>query len=238
MPTSVVSDAFIDITCSLLTVDQNSVDQEPIWRLLLEDPLSLPTCLVDALLNLEPSTPNSKTPGHNATVFYIRSFTIKISNLRQVLRQLLEDGYDLMGRVYLWLQRLDDKDDNTYITLRYCGQTKNRPWDRHVSDIYSSSLSGFFGRFLRMLGQHCHEVLTDALVQVVVGASTTLPLPTAQLNLYEQVLITLFGDGVLNLQSGGKDDMTFSDEDQTAFVSLQSDTVNLLQRHTNLVPRL
>ncbi|KAF1843744.1 uncharacterized protein K460DRAFT_408067 [Cucurbitaria berberidis CBS 394.84] len=208
-----------------------STDQESIWRLLLEDSLSVPTYMIDALLNLEPSTPNSKVTGPNVIPFYIRSFNIQTADLREILRELLDDGYDLMGRVFLWLQRMDNEDDNAYVILRYCGQTKNRPWDRHVSDTYSTSLSGLFDHFLKKLGQRCCAVLTEALVQVVVDASTELHLPVAQLNLREQVLIAIFGDGVLNLQSGGKDFMGFNDEDQVAFVSIQSDTIRLLQQH-------
>jgi hypothetical protein len=73
--------------------------------------------------------------------------------------------------------RFEDTDDSAYVTLRYCGLTKSRPWDRHV-------------------------------------------------------LIALFRDGVLNLQGGGKDVMTFTNEDQTAFPRLGPDTVELLEQHT------
>jgi hypothetical protein len=89
---------------------------------------------------------------------------------------------------------------------------------------------------VKTLGQLCSEVLANATVQVVVGASTELPLPAMLLNLYEQALIALFGDGSLNLQAGGKDTMTFNDEDQAAFVSLRTDTVNLLQQYTQPCP--
>lgn len=64
------------------------------------------------------------------------------------------------------------------------------------------------------------------------GASTELALPSAHLNLREQVLIGLFGDGVLDLQAGGKDVMSFTDKDQTVFLSLGTETVGLLDKYT------
>jgi hypothetical protein len=144
----------------------------------------------------------------------------------------MQADYDMNGRIFDWLKRLDSMKDTAYVTLRYCGQTKNRPWDRHVSDIYSTSLSGFLAGFFKALGKYCSEVFASAAVQVVVDASTELALASAHLNLREQVLIALFGDGVLNLQAGGNNVMTFTNEDQALFVSLRTDTVRSLENYT------
>lgn len=188
--------------------------------------------MADGLLHLESSNPDSSVPGPTATALYIRSFTIRIIDLRKVLKNTIKDGYDMHERAFDWLQRFEGKDDNSYVTLRYCGQTKNKPWGRHVSDIYSTSLSEFLGRFFKLLGKRCPDVLSSATVQTVVRASTELPLSYTHLNFREQVLIALFGDGVLNLQARGKNLMSFTDEDQTTFFSLGSDTVTLLEKHT------
>jgi hypothetical protein len=144
----------------------------------------------------------------------------------------MQAGHELGGRVFEWLERLEHLDDHAYVTLRYCGQTKNKPWDRHVSDIYSTSLSGFLARFFRTVALYCPEVLSRATVQVVRLAGLEVKLHAALVNLREQVLIALFGDGVLNAQPGGKDVMKFTEEDRTAFLSLQSDTAKLLENHT------
>ena len=187
---------------------------------------------MDLLLNLQPSTPDTYPPGLNFTSFYIRSYTIQISDLRNVLNDLTQAGYDMNGLVFDWLKRLDSMEDTAYVTLRYCGQTRNRPWDRHVSDIYSTFLSDFLARFFKALGRYCSEVLASAAVQVFVDAGAELALASAHLNLREQVLIALFGDGVLNLQAGGKNVMTFTNEDQALFVSLRTDTVRSLENRT------
>jgi hypothetical protein len=192
--------------------------------------------LTGTLLDLAPSTPDSAQPVKNSVSFYIRSFSMQISDLRYVLDDMMQAGHELGGRVFGWLERLEYLDNHAYVTLRYCGQTKNRPWDRHVSDIYSTSLSGFLPRFFKTVALYCPEVLSKASVQVVRLAGLEVKLHPAHVNLREQVLIALFGDGVLNAQAGGKDVSKFTEEDRTAFLSLESDTTNLLEAHTQKCP--
>lgn len=199
------------------------------WRLLLEDPFTVPTYLFDQLLSLEPSVPDSPPPSVNNTCFYVRSFTIKVRDLRNVFHELLDDGYDMNDRVFTWIERIELEPENAYVTLRYCGQTQNRPWDRHVSDIYSTSLKSFVGRFLKTVGKWCSQVLSEAVVQVVSGATATVPLTVDILDLREQVLIALIGDGSLNTEAGGKDIMYFTDADHDLFIALDTDAVASLK---------
>jgi hypothetical protein len=62
-----------------------------------------------------------------------------------------------------------------------------------------------------------------------VPATLTVDISSAKVDLREQVLIALFGDGALNSEAGGKRTMVFSQEDYDAFSLLNTDTVSLLE---------
>jgi hypothetical protein len=210
---------------------QNRLDQETQFRLLLEDPTAVSIQMLNDMLKLEMSTPDSPLPPPNSVLFYVRTFTIKVADLRNVLHAMLHDGYDMNEHIFVWLERIDEMSDIAYMTLRYCGQSKNRPWDRHVSDVYSTSLRSFLGQFLKTIGLICPSVLESARVQVVVHASATFGMPMGpnMQDLNEQVLIALFGDGVLNSEAGGHDTIALTQEDRDIFDALQTRTISALK---------
>jgi hypothetical protein len=212
-----------------MATNSSRLEHEDEWRLLLEDPLATSTHILQNMLTLETSSADSPDPAPKSNVFYIRAFTMRVRDIRDVCQGMLHDGYDMNPRIFAWLERIEGISDNAYFTLRYCGQSQNKPWDRHVSDIYSKSLKSFLGQFLKTVGMMCSDVLSSATVHVVAKASTKLQLDPEILDLREQTLIALFGDGVLNTEVGGKDIVVLSEEDHTLFLLLGTDTTNLLK---------
>jgi hypothetical protein len=171
-------------------------------------------------------------------MFYIRTYTIQVGQLKRVLQNMVDDGYGAGDRIPLWLQITDDMDPKSYVTLRYCGQTKNRPWDRHVADIYSTVTTGFLARFFRTVAKWCPDVLSHATVETVVRANADFKQPAKSIDLREQVLIALFGDGTLNVEAGGKDSMNITNEDHVAFLALgTTNLVDSLDRKTDFPPQ-
>jgi hypothetical protein len=185
--------------------------------------------MLNRMLSLKINTADSPHPLPGSNNFYIRSFTMRVRDIWDVSQSMLHDGYDMNTRVFSWMERIEALDGNTYLTLRYCGQSQNRPWDRHVSDIYSKSLKSFMGQFLKTVGMLCPDVLKNATVHTVTKAASTLQLDADYLDLKEQVLIALFGDGVLNTEIGGKNSIILVQEDKDLFTTLNTTTVELLQ---------
>lgn len=62
--------------------------------------------------------------------------------------------------------------------------------------------------------------MTDAVVQSVSPITSTLKLSPKETDLHEIALIALFGDGVLNVDPGGRDSMVLKEADHSAFLSL------------------
>jgi hypothetical protein len=209
---------------------RSSLDQEPQFRLLLQDPYAVGTHMLKDMLVLEDSTPDSPNPPPHSVLFYIRTFTVQVKDLHDVLHAMLHDGFDMNARIYVWLERIEDMSNISYVTMRYCGQSKNRPWDRHTSDIYSTSLRSFFNRFLKTCGMICPSVLQSATVQVVRHASMTsgAPIGAELVDTTEQVLIALFGDSVLNTEAGGNTTVSLAQDDRDIFESLNTKTISAL----------
>lgn len=206
------------------------LEDEPQWRLLLEDPLSLPTHILSGMIKLEISDANSARVPDNSSSFYIREFQMKVEDAREIFRSMLHDGFDMDPHIFLWMERIEDVNtaNTSYLTLRYCGQTKNKPWDRHQSDMYNKELRSFMGQFYKTAGMLRPSVLAEAKVYTVVDVSSPTPMTQEEIDIQEQVLITAFGDGVLNTQPGGKDIIQLTKEDKETFATLRTTTSRLL----------
>jgi hypothetical protein len=192
--------------------------------------------MLQCMIKLEPSTPDTNPLQGEArvsTYFYVREFEITAVDARNVLTSMLHDGYDMNPNIFYWMERLNGMHDSAIITLRYCGQTKNRPWDRHVDDVYSKSLKTFLGRFHKTVGMICPRVLAAARVFTVVDATALQGLAQKYKDTTEQILIALFGDSVLNTEQGGKDFIILTSDDEKVFTTLQTRTVSQLAK---LVP--
>ena len=219
------------------------LEHAPLWRLLLENPLWVSSTMLESMMALSPVAADTNPPSTGSTVFYIRSFHFGVSQLQTILYCLLDDQYHMNERVFAWLETImqgahedpEESDDSMsddwepIVTVRYCGQTKNNPWDRHVSDIYSTSLSGFLSRFFKEVNRMDCSILATASVHTVIGAGTNVPLAGDYTDVREQALIALFGDGVLNIEAGGKDTIVMTDHDQSVFLSLGTATADLIQ---------
>ncbi|KAH6637892.1 hypothetical protein C7974DRAFT_149749 [Boeremia exigua] len=211
-----------------------ALPDQPFWRLLLEDPLSLTKEMLETLILLHEWNADSPKVDPNSAVnrLYIRTLEVPVALLKGILNDMSEQGYNTLERVHYWQQRIEEEmDDETIFTLRYCGQTKDSPWVRHTSDMYSS-IETFFGRFMLSLGQseEGRKVLRAIKVHSVAGAIETVS--REQADLREQILIAMFRDCSLNTQAGGKDVITLYNEDRRNFELLQSQTIALLYSQT------
>jgi len=202
---------------------------QDIWKLLLANPLGTPADLVNTIFDLELSTAKSPKPkpGDKSTKYYIRTYAIEVSQFRSILERMVEDGYGSYDQVSVWLKNTDEMEPTSTITVRYCGKSTNRPWDRHYNDVMSSAESSFIVRFLRMVSKRCPDVLAEATVQIVTRISTTFKRLAQDIDITEQVLIVLFGDGILNIETGGDSSMKITGDDHTAFTNLGN--VNLVK---------
>ncbi|KAH7379386.1 hypothetical protein DE146DRAFT_626241 [Phaeosphaeria sp. MPI-PUGE-AT-0046c] len=206
-------------------------DEEPAWRLLLEDPMLFTVDMLDALIALDEWTADTPAPSTASNLLYLRTFEVSAEVLQDALDVMDKEGYGTHERVQHWQKRLDEDlnvgEIPAVYTLRYCGQTTGSPWERHRGDMYGQ-LKTFFGRFLKVLGQTPEgiEVLKGAKVHTLSDAFQQVSTQTADLR--EQIIIALFGDGTLNSQAGGKDIITLYREDRDNFDHLQTQTTQLL----------
>ncbi|KAJ8118410.1 hypothetical protein OPT61_g620 [Boeremia exigua] len=141
--------------------DGARLEQEGLWRLPLKDPLAVPTYLVNTLLTLEPSTPDS--PGvstHSANISYdIGSFTLQVSECRIIMADIIKDGYDANKKAFHCFEDPRKRDPGAYITLRYLGKTEGKPWNRHLSNIRSRFLSGFLSQFFKRAANRAAQIV-------------------------------------------------------------------------------
>jgi hypothetical protein len=187
------------------------------------------------LLNL--TTVNSKTAATpDSTIFYIRSFEFTVDEFCTVLGLLMDASYDMNDKLFHWLELADSIEEaertRTRWTVRYCGRTDGAAWSRHVGDLSASSGKSktWFGRFLKATREEYPEIIDNVQIDVVTDATSSSTLSAASSDLREQLLISLFGLGVANAQAGGVDVISpFNEDDQDAFLKLQTNTSNLLK---------
>jgi hypothetical protein len=188
--------------------------------------------MLEPLMALDKWSADAVNPPANSNLLYIRAFEISALLLQEVLDKMDKDGFGTHDRINYWQKRIMEEPDNSAVyTLRYCGQTTGNPWERHRGDMYGK-LQTFFGRFLKVLGQSDEgiKVLSNVKIYTLSGAFQQVPADTADLR--EQILISLFGDGALNTQAGGKDVITLFREDRDNFDSLCTQTSRLLMTET------
>lgn len=208
------------------------LDQQNVYRLLFEDPLSLPTNILLRMLNLQPLTANNKMKPKERIkfnlkwdmVYYIREFPMTAGQACKVLETLHLDLYDMHPNFYGWWERVRVMQPSDMIIFRYCGQTKNEPWDRHKDDVYSTSLKTFLSRFILTLNAVDPQLLVNAKVYEVVSARSPKNSSQELKDITEQTLIAMFGDGLLNTEFGGKDVITLTDRNRDVFKLLNSNT--------------
>ncbi|KZM20695.1 hypothetical protein ST47_g8188 [Ascochyta rabiei] len=124
----------------------SSLDQQNEWHLLLEDSVTVPTSILQNIINLAQVTPNNKSNKGKeaefkrtiASVYYVREFVLSAVEARKVSEIMNLDGYYM---------------------------NRNLPLTTHGSGIqalYSSSLRSFLGRSNATAVTHCQHVVTAA----------------------------------------------------------------------------
>ncbi|RAR06499.1 hypothetical protein DDE82_003320 [Stemphylium lycopersici] len=206
-----------------------SLEHEAAWRLLLIDPFSVNLAMLSNMMTLVPSNPDSDRPPRTPNSIYIRTYSILVKELRDIFQCMLHDGFNSNSNMFSCLERLQEMEDNDYVTLRYCGQTSgvDRPWERHVSDIYKTSLKTWLAQFHKTLGLINNDIISGILVHAVYKACSAegVRLSPDIVDLREQILIALFGDGVLNTEFGGKDIIVLTPDHHQAFDFLKTNFV-------------
>jgi hypothetical protein len=189
--------------------------------------------MLESLISLDEWNADTPTSTSKSNLLYIRTFQVPVALLLNVLDDMYDEGFGTHERIHYWQKRIAEEEDGAVYTLRYCGQTTGSPWERHRGDMYNQ-LQTFFGRFLRVLGQSAQgvKVLSGAKVHTVSNALVQASSETSDLR--EQILIALFGDGVLNTQAGGKDVITLFKEDRDNFDRLKTNTLRLLETETRV----
>ncbi|KAJ4316457.1 hypothetical protein N0V94_005448 [Neodidymelliopsis sp. IMI 364377] len=216
------------------------IHEQDEWRLLLECPLSVPTDMLEKIFHLVRITPNDKRlikaeeKQYNKTVqavYYLREFAMTIFEARKIFEEMLLDGFDMNRNLYAWWEMVTQMKDSDTVTLRYIGQTGRDPWARHRSDVYSTSLRSFLGRFYATSYTHCKRVVQEARIFEFRDARAFKGTSQDLQDMFEQALIAVFGDGVLNTDAGGKNGfITLINNDKVTFDMLRTNTAAKLDK--------
>jgi hypothetical protein len=137
-------------------------------------------------------------------------------------------------KIFHWCELIDknkDQGSSADFTVRYCGRTSGSPWDRHRRDVTRSvQHKSWFYRFLSLTMNVFPHIIAETEVDTVIDATGSADLLADALDLREQVLIALFGVGVLNMQSGGLNVVVpLTQKDHTTFLTLHTKTATRLQ---------
>ncbi|KAF1997087.1 hypothetical protein P154DRAFT_622691 [Amniculicola lignicola CBS 123094] len=113
--------------------------------------------------------------------------------------------------------------------MRYSGQTTGqRAWDRHHNDCSSRS-SGYTNCFLQKTTQMFPHIIKGTVVEEITPTKAHDLTPQQLLDVREQVMIALFGDGCLNVEARGKHLFVIQEDEQHAFESLRTESTKLLR---------
>lgn len=171
-----------------------------------------------------------------STVFYIRSFEFTAEEFGEVLGSVLGESYSMNDRIFPWLEQIEElekqkkRPEETIWTVRYCGKTNKGPWTRHKQDLtQSTKAKSWFLTFLETTRRDHPEIALEPTIDMVALATAAEEFDPTVLNLREQILIALCGDGVLNMQVGGEDILTrFTQRDEEVFLHLHTKTRSLM----------
>ena len=202
-----------------------------VWQDFLSDPLSCPEAEVRLIFSLQAVNKNTAYDDETTT-YYLRTLAFSREELMDVLQEMLDEGYDYMDRLYSWLALLQHFDENATAFVRYAGQTTGSPLKRFSRDFHTSASS--FGRQLMHVTADLYpEIVNNIVIQEFPRANITFLSDQRIKDFREQVLIALFGEGTLNVESGGVD-FTWqpTEDDRDLFQQLKTDTVHRLRHFT------
>lgn len=196
------------------------------WLQLLEAPLTVPTCKMDAVFSFQISAADS--PPSSGRVLYLRSYTLTVEQLRRVLHDA-KCPPAVSENFRNSLAKLQSEDN---VTVRYIGQTtRMRAWDRHMNDVWHKTNPNLPCRFSRTLKSTYPAVLKTVRVQEFADAEDITLSGIPMIDFHERFFIAVFRGGLLNTSLGGTSSSWGpSGIDVKLFRSLGTDTFRLLQR--------
>lgn len=213
----------------------NSVDQRS-WDDLLHRPLQVPDNVLKSIFRLhEDLGEDRSTLACLKTTYYVRSFSLSVSQLRDVIADFHENGLYYPKKA-VWANMIETMQSSDIVYLRYIGRTDWRTaFQRHREDMLMRS-TGFLSKFLISLG-HLHPVVIDcsavyAFSDIKSVYQNSLPLHNWQeaqsfREIREQALIALFGlPSLLNQVIGGSQcEFALSNAHHAMFALLNTDTL-------------
>lgn len=137
----------------------NSVDQRS-WDDLLHRPLQVPDNVLKSMFRLhEDLGEDRSTPACPKTTYYVRSFSLSVSQLRDVIADFHENGL-YYPESAVWANMIETMQSSDIVYLRYIGRTDRKTaFRRHREDMVMRT-TGFLSKFLTSLG-HLHPVVID-----------------------------------------------------------------------------
>jgi hypothetical protein len=183
------------------------------WSTLLEKPILLSDEAINDLIQFTDTTGDQTDCPKGHTVFYLRSYPLKLSQLRELLsRWKQEDKHH--PEVFVWEQMTKDiTNDSITVYLRYVGLTSTHSGsERHHDDkeIRNTGMFSDFNKECDNIDPSIHRsVKIYHFVKAHLRPSITqsgVPVPASQedADLRERVLISLFGlPSLLNRHPGG-----------------------------------
>ncbi|KAI7187773.1 hypothetical protein KC316_g11648 [Hortaea werneckii] len=180
------------------------------------------------IMRLESSTTLSPQLQSGVHYFYVRSFELTPSQLREVCDYMREsdEGYCEVDEWRVLLEMHEAHVD--VFTLRYWGTVEGprRPIDRHREDLMGSKLQSILGEFYRTLEALFPEILDNAEVHLILDASVDEEIePLLRADDVERVLIEMsHPSSLLNRQLGGRYSPFLPNEsDAELFTALKTD---------------
>ncbi|RDL41549.1 uncharacterized protein BP5553_01528 [Venustampulla echinocandica] len=219
------------------------------WDTLLHQPLSLPDNLLSSMFSLKEDNgfSNYVRSPDTPTIFYLRSFSMTVSQLRSIVDDWKNRKYYYGEEATTWLGMTAAMSSEEVVYIRYIGATeKKTPFQRYTAD-FSSKTGPVLAKFLETVGRLCPTVLDSVAIYEFDEAShlsaKTCSLPEwkenrAMQTLPEQALIALFGfSSLLNQAVGGFLHTYNPDDDQRAvFKSLQTGSIEAMQQNLQTAP--
>lgn len=198
------------------------------WENLLATPHLINDAMLTRMLRLVNSLSITTPVTNNTRVYYIRTLIYRVHELRLVINEMRNNGYE-NEKLIQWETELDDMQDDELVFKHYAGtKLGRRGYDRHREDLVRTSNS-FVREFLQTTMQLVPDVITTVVVQELPEAQLTGFTPTAAVSdIREQALIALLRGSCINTEGGGHDpDEEPRTEDSDLFSSLGTDVVKV-----------
>lgn len=206
------------------------------WLGLLEDPLFISPHILQRLIGLRDSTSTSTLGQRPLTIFYIRTFTLTVSQLKKVVQVLLPAKITFTNKIFEWERRTASVPEDTLVYLRYAGVSRaTNALGRHIHDLRTTKGSSLM-RILHVIMDMFPEVIANCLVQEVPRLETTMTPGHPSVDIREQMLICIIERGALNVSIGGSSSSIPELQSKSLFQSLGTRLISFGVRATQEAP--